>query len=71
MIKTVVIIKIRFTTPGDGMALRKWECPLRGRKPETIARDWWKQIKRETFAGDLISVTVEDEDITEKVRALL
>lgn len=63
---TTVVLKIRYTTPGDGKCLQKWECPLRGRKPEEIARDWWRKIKRESFAEELLSVTVEDEDITKK-----
>lgn len=67
---TTVIIKIIYSTPA-GKTTQQWDCPLRGRKPEVIARDWWLQIQREVFTEELLSVTVEDEDITDKVRALL
>lgn len=42
--------------------------PLRGRKPEQVAIEWIKQIKKEVYFDELLEVIVDgSEDITEKV----
>jgi hypothetical protein len=66
----VVVVSIRYTSPA-GPVLQQGEFYLRGKKPEEIALNWWKQIQREVYTDELISVEVNGEDITEKVRDLL
>jgi hypothetical protein len=65
-----VIISIRYNSPA-GPVLQQGEFYLKGKKPEEIAFNWWKQIQREVYTDELISVEVNGEDITEKVRDLL
>jgi len=65
-----VLITIRYHSPA-GPVLQQGEFPLRGKKPERVAYEWWKQIQNEVYTNGLISVEVNNEDITDKVRALL
>jgi hypothetical protein len=46
--------------------------PLRGRRPEQVALDWWKQIKKEmSYHAKLEKVIMNgDQDITELVKEL-
>lgn len=46
--------------------------PLHGQKPEKVALDWWKQIKREmSYRVELEKVIINgDQDITELVKEL-
>jgi hypothetical protein len=62
-----VIIEIHYKV--DSRALQKGNFPLRGRKPERIALDFWKQIKKNMFhRAELEKVIVEgDQDITQQV----
>jgi hypothetical protein len=65
-----VIISIRYTSPA-GTILQQGDFRLKGRKPEQVALLWWKQIQKEVYTDELIEVIANNEDITEKVRALL
>lgn len=41
------------------------------KKPEEVAFEWWKQVRREMpFGGDLEKVTANGEDITEIVKKM-
>ncbi|RDU34713.1 hypothetical protein DRW41_22065 [Neobacillus piezotolerans] len=45
--------------------------PLRGRKPEKVAFEWWKEIKRDSFNPVLEKVIINgDRDVTELVKTL-
>jgi hypothetical protein len=65
-----VIISIRYSSPA-GPVLQQGEFYLRGKRPEQIALNWWKQIQREVYTDELISVEVNNEDITDKIKPLL
>lgn len=65
-----IIISIRYNSPA-GIVLQQGEFHLKGRKPEQITVDWWKDIQREVYTEGLIEVKVNNEDITNKVKALL
>jgi hypothetical protein len=40
-------------------------------KPETVAFQWWKSIKKEIYNPKLVKVVINDgDDITENVRRL-
>jgi hypothetical protein len=65
-----IIISIRYTSPA-GPVLQQGEFYLRGRKPEEIALNWWKKIQREVYTDKIISVEVNNEDITDKIKPLL
>jgi hypothetical protein len=42
--------------------------PLRGKKPEQIALEWWKYLKKEnSYRATLDKVTANEEDITQQV----
>jgi hypothetical protein len=44
---------------------------LRGKKPEAVAFNWWKQIRKEMpYWPELVKVMCDGEDITEKVMEL-
>ncbi|PLR89517.1 hypothetical protein [Bacillus sp. T33-2] len=43
--------------------------PLRDRRPEQVAYEWWMQIKREGFVEGIVKVIVDgDKDVTEQVK---
>jgi len=65
-----ILITIKYNSPA-GNVTQNGYFQLKGKLPEQIALQWWKDIQRNVFAHDLISVKCEDEDITEKVKALL
>jgi hypothetical protein len=45
--------------------------PLRGRKPEKVALEWWKVLKKETYyRATLDNVIADGKDITELVKGL-
>lgn len=63
-----VIIQIKYLSSG-GRSQQSGSFPLRGRKPELIAVEWIKQVKRDLFFDELLEVIVDEkEDITEKVK---
>lgn len=62
-----VNIRIKYSFPA-GRAQQGGSFPLRGRKPEQVAFEWLKQIKREVNFEELLEVIVDEkEDITEKI----
>jgi hypothetical protein len=45
--------------------------PLRGRKPETVALQWWKHLKKEiSYRATLELVLADGNDITDQVKEL-
>jgi hypothetical protein len=65
-----IVIRIDYKASGN-KAYQGGSFPLRGRKPEQVALDWWKQIKREmSYRAELEKVTANGEDITELVQDL-
>ncbi|WP_181213247.1 hypothetical protein [Mesobacillus zeae] len=45
---------------------------MKGRLPEEVAAEWIRQIRRDVYYEGLIRVIYDgDQDITEKVKALL
>jgi RNA 3'-terminal phosphate cyclase len=45
--------------------------PLRGRRPEKVALEWWKELKKETsYRAALEKVTADGEEITQLVKDL-
>ena len=42
--------------------------PLRRRKPEEVALDWIKEIKKEMNVEQVLEVIADGENITEKVK---
>ena len=60
-------ISIKYLSPA-GRVQQSGSFPLKGRKPEKIAFDWIKQIKKAVYFEELLEVIVDGkEDITEKV----
>jgi hypothetical protein len=44
---------------------------LKGRKPQQIALEWWKQIKKEmSYLVELEKIIADNQDITQMVREL-
>ncbi|MBT2722332.1 hypothetical protein [Bacillus sp. ISL-46] len=62
-----VVIEIHYKS--DSRALRTGTFPLRGRNPEKVALDFWKQIKKEmAHRAELEKIIVDgDKDITQLV----
>ncbi|MEH7308690.1 hypothetical protein [Neobacillus drentensis] len=65
-----IMIEIHYKT--DIKSVQYNSIPLKGRKPEQIALQWWKQIKKEmSYRAELEKVIVDgDKDITELVKEL-
>ena len=60
-------ISIKYLSPA-GRVQQSGSFPLKGRKPEKIAFDWIKQIRKEVYFEEVLEVIVDgNEDITEKV----
>jgi hypothetical protein len=65
-----ITIQIHFNS-NENKVLRSRTFPLRGKKPEKVAYEWFKQIRREMpFGAVLEKVICKGEDITEKVKEL-
>jgi hypothetical protein len=65
-----VLIQIHYIS-NEIKVLQGGSFPLRGKKPEQVAYDWWRQLKREmSYSGELEMVIADGEDITGLVRAL-
>jgi hypothetical protein len=62
-----VLVQISFVS-NDNKVLQRGTFPLRGKKKEQVALEWWIQIRRKMpFGGNLEKVVVDGEDITEIV----
>lgn len=66
-----VVIHIHYITENDSRILQKGEFPLRGKKKEQVALEFWKWIKRENmYSVEIEKVLCEGEDITDVVKEL-
>lgn len=61
-----VFIAIHYTGPA-GRVEQKGSFPLRGKRPEEIAWDWWDKEVNRGFDKKLDKITADNVDITEKV----
>ncbi|MFS0776092.1 hypothetical protein ABC255_08810 [Neobacillus sp. 3P2-tot-E-2] len=62
-------IQIHYIT--SSKAYQKGDFQLRGRKPEQVALDFWKQIQKHmSYRAELEKVICNGEDITDKVKEL-
>jgi hypothetical protein len=65
-----VLIVVHFIS-SDNKIMQRGSFPLKGKAKEQVAFEWWKQIKREMpYGGELEKITVDGEDITEKVKEM-
>jgi hypothetical protein len=65
-----VLIQISYIS-NENEVLQRGSFPLRGKKKEVVACQWWKQLRREmTYWPELVKVTCDGEDITELVKKL-
>lgn len=65
-----VLIQITYISSENNI-LRRGSFPLRGRKPETVALEFWKAIKKEhPYDCEINKVTCDGEDLTQKVKEL-
>jgi RNA 3'-terminal phosphate cyclase len=64
-------VSIRIDYISDSKVTQAASFPLRGRRPERVALDWWKQLKKETsYRAVLQKVTADMVDITDLVKEL-
>ncbi|MDR7077367.1 hypothetical protein J2Y03_002391 [Neobacillus niacini] len=65
-----VTIHVYYKT-NDNNVLRRGNFPLKGRKSEMVALEFWKWIKRNhPFECEIEKIIVDGEDITEKVKKI-
>lgn len=65
-----IVVQIYYIAEGIKL-LQRGSFPARGRKPEKVAFDWWRELKREMPVEiQLEKVIVDGEDITEKVKEM-
>lgn len=65
-----VLIVIHYIS-SDNKIMQRGSFPLRGKKPEEVAYEWLRKIKREMpYYEDVEKILADGEDITEKVREL-
>ena len=66
-----VTIQIYYTT-NDNSVLRRGSFPLKGRKKEIVAFEFWKWIKAEhPFECNIEKIMCDGEDVTESVQLLI
>jgi stage III sporulation protein AG len=64
-------IKIEIHYKADSKLMQRASLPLRGRKPERVAYEFWKSIKKGMpYPVELEEVLAANEDITELVKEL-
>lgn len=65
-------ISIEIHYKADSKISRSASFQLKGRKPELIALNWWKQIKKEmSYHAELEKVIINrDQDITQQIKDL-
>lgn len=61
-----VFIKIHYWGPA-GRVEQSGSFPLRGKRPEEVALDWWDKEVGRGYQREIGKITANDEDITEKV----
>jgi hypothetical protein len=65
-----VIVEVHFIS-NENKVLQRASFPLRGRKPERVALDFWKQIKRGMpFGAELDKLLIDGEDKTEIIKEM-
>jgi hypothetical protein len=65
-----VTIEIHYITNGNKV-MQRGSFPLRRKKPEEVAFEWFRQIRREMpFGAELEKIIVDGEDVTELVKEL-
>jgi hypothetical protein len=69
LVMIAVTIQIIYRSALSGCKiLQGGSFPLKGRKVEKVAFDWWKQIQREMNVDRLEQVLCDGEDITQLVK---
>jgi hypothetical protein len=70
MMRMNVLIQI-FYTSNDNSVLRRGSYPLKNRKAEEVAYEFWKWIKKEhPYSCELEKVIANGEDLTQLVKNL-
>ena len=65
-----VVVEIHFIS-NENKVMQRGSFPLRGRKPERVALDFWKQIRRGMpFGAELSKLLIDGEDKTEIIREM-
>jgi hypothetical protein len=68
---TVTTIQVIYRSAASGSCiLQRGSFPLKGRKPEKVAFDWFVEIQREMHVGSLEQVLCDGDDITQLVKAM-
>lgn len=66
-----VAIQIHYEADLGIKSLQRGSFPARGRKPEKVALDWWKELKREMNVEiNLEKVIVDGKEITDIVKQI-
>ena len=66
-----VIIEIHYISHENKVMQRCSSFPLRRKKPEKVALDFWTQIKREMpFSAELSKLLIDGEDKTEVIKEM-
>jgi hypothetical protein len=64
-------ITIEIHYKADSKLMQRSSFPLRGRKPEWVAYDFWKSIKKEMpYRVELEEVFAAGEDVTQQIKEL-
>jgi hypothetical protein len=59
-----VVVEVHFIS-NENKVMQRGSFPLRRQKPERVALDFWKQIKREMpFGAELSKLLIDGEDKT-------
>lgn len=64
-----VLIQIIYMA-NENKVMQRASFPLKRRKPEEVAYEWWRQIRVHYETFELLEVTANEEGITDKVKEL-
>jgi hypothetical protein len=69
MVSNRVMIQIFYRSAASGsLIMQRGDFPLKGKKPESVAYEWWTNIQKEMFVAGLEQVIIDGEDKTDLIK---
>lgn len=67
----MIAVQIQYITELGNKVLQRGSFPAKGRKPEKVAYDWWRELKKEMNVEiKMEKVMIDGEDKTEEVKEM-
>lgn len=67
----MIAVQIQYITELGNKVLQRGSFPAKGRKPEKVAYNWWRELKKEMNVEiKMEKVMIDGEDKTEEVKEM-